>query len=260
LEATVAVQALDRAVLILNAFTVDRAEVGVSEIARETGLTKTTTHRLLSALVEYDIVERTGDGSVYRLGAQILRWAGVAQAHVSLGQLAKSAMFALRDQVGETVGLHVLDGSRHRQVIAQVESRHEIRRTYTEIGQPIPIHLGAPGKLLLAYQDRSVQDEVLASVLPSATPETKINPDELREELARIREQGYSLSIQERIAGVASMSVPVRDHTDQVHTAISVSGPAQRLTPERLVAAVPAAQQAAERLSELLGAPRKQTP
>jgi IclR family acetate operon transcriptional repressor len=248
-------QTVDRVIAILNCFDEEREELGVSEIAALTGLSKGTAHRLLLSLVSHGLADHVSIGGRYRLGPHVVRLAYLARGHVNLEKCALPVMYELRDGFEETVGLHVLDGDMHRRVIAQVESLHQLRRTYTEINQPIPIHLGAPGKVMLAYQPASRRDQLLSQPLLAATPGTVVDPTALRQQLDLIRERGFAISQQERVEGISSLSVPVTDHTGTVRAAISISGPSTRVTEDRLLSFAPTAVNSAATLSTSLGAP-----
>jgi IclR family acetate operon transcriptional repressor len=140
------IQSLDRAVAVLNSFTPERAQLGVTEIARLTGLSRGTAHRIVANLESHQFLQRVQPGNRYALGPGLLRLAHSARVRINLQECAGPIMTRLRDETGETVGLHVVDGRFFRVVIDQVESRHSIRRTYTNLGESIPIHQGAPGK------------------------------------------------------------------------------------------------------------------
>lgn len=247
------VQSIDRAVSILDAFTAERPVLGVSDLARVTRLSRSTTHRLLSTLLAHDLVQQVPGSAGYALGARLLALAEVARAKVDLRSLATPVMTALRDRTGETVGLHVVGADWSRVTIAQVESGHALRRTYTDLGTPRPIHQGAPGKLLLAFAPGEAAEELLTRPLAAATPRTIVAPDALRRELAAIRRRGYATSLDERVEGVTGLAAPVRDHTGGVLAALSVSAPSVRSTPERLLAHAALAREAADGLSAALG-------
>ncbi|MDP9362985.1 MAG: IclR family transcriptional regulator [Chloroflexota bacterium] len=247
------VQSFDRAVAILDAFTADRPELGVSEIARRTGLSRSTAHRLLSSLQHHELVQQVPGSRDYALGPRVLRLAQAALAGANLPAMARPAMTRLRDQHDETVGLHLPQGGFGRIVVDQVESRQPLRRTYTDVGHLIPVHQGAPGKVLLAFRPAELREEVLARPLQAATPRTIVDPDELREELRRVAEAGYALSIEERTPMTSTIAVPILDHTGKAIAAMSISGPSSRLSRERLLELAPSIREAAESLSGTLG-------
>ena len=247
------IQSFDRAVAILDAFTAERNSLGVSEIARITGLKRSTVHRLLATLRRNELVQQLPDSTDYALGPHVLRLAEVAFHHVNLEKTAKAIMPRLRDQCDETIGLHARLGPTTRTVLDQVESRQPLRRIYTEIGVPIPIYQGAPGKVLLAYSSSELRDEVLSGKLEAATPRTITDPDKLRTELQRTRRRGYALSLGERVPGISTLAVPVANHTGAVVASLSVTGPSSRLSKKRLLELVPLAAGAAHEISANLG-------
>jgi IclR family transcriptional regulator, acetate operon repressor len=250
----VTVQSIDRAVAILNVFLDGAAELSLSEIARRTRLTRSTTHRLLASLAAHGLVEQRAAGSRYSLGPHLLRLAEAVAGGADLVARARPIMNALRDDLEETVGLHVRQGHRFRVVVAQAESRLQLRRTYTEVGEPIPIHLGASGKVLLAWLPADLQDAVLSQPLEAATERTITEPAALRRELEQIRRSGYAVSLQERNAAVSAIAAPVRGRSGEVVAALGVTGPSVRLPKKRLVGMYPALRAAAQGLSRDLGA------
>ena len=247
------VQSIDRAVRVLAAFTPERPIAGVSDIARLTGMSRSTVHRLLTALAAHGLVQQLAESPTYSLGPRLLSFAETARGHLTLDRQAEPIMTWLRDESGETVGLHVLDATPARRTVAQVESTQALRRTYTDIGAPRPVHQGAPGKVLLAYADEALRQKVLRSKLIAADGETVVPAATMRAELEGIRERGWAMSLQERVVGVVALAVPVYDHTSRVIAALSISIPAARAGRAGLEALAPVAMSAARTLSARLG-------
>ena len=245
------VQTIDRAVAILDSFSSETPRLGATEIARKTGLSRSTAHRLMASLVKHDFLRKDGNGK-YALGSHLVGFATTITM-AGIADLARPLMARLRDETGETVGLHVLRGT-SRVVIEQVESHHALRRTYTEIGQPLPIHQGAPGKALLAFSSRDVQAAVLRSKLAPATEQTIVDAESLKAELEAIRERGYALSLAERIPGVHTAAAPVLNGQGLAVACLSVTGPAARLPAEDLGRFGAACLSAATELATRLGA------
>jgi IclR family transcriptional regulator, acetate operon repressor len=250
------VQSLDRAFAILRCFTPSQSELSLSELARLTGLSTSTTHRLLTSLKTNGALRQVGDRR-YRLGPLVLQLTNLAIQSSGLRETALPLMRVLRDVTDETVGLHLLRSDLTRSVIEQVESRQALRRIYTEIGNPIgiPLHLGAPGKLLLAYLPERDRYEVLARPLVRATPMTLTDPDQVAATLAEIRGRGYSVSLGERVDGIRSVAAPIREHSGRVIASLSVSGPERRMPQERLHVIAAQARDCATEVSRNLGAP-----
>ncbi|MBK1786783.1 IclR family transcriptional regulator [Prauserella cavernicola] len=243
------VQSIDRAVAILTAFSRARPVVGISELAKHTGLTRGTTHRLVSALAAHGMLAQVPSSTAYSLGPRLLGLSEAARDQLSLDVQARPVMTWLRDQTGETVGLHILDSLPSRRTIAQVESLQALRRTYTDLGAAKPPHQGAPGKLLLAHAAEDTVTGVVAELERTDPGAARW----LKGELDQVRRDGHAISLEERVRGVVAVAVPVWDHTGVVAAALSVSIPAVRAGRGELVAMVPTMREAAGTLSSRLG-------
>jgi IclR family acetate operon transcriptional repressor len=247
------VQAIDRAVAILRCFGAGAPELGISEIARATGLATSTTHRLLAALQHNRLVRQTAHRR-YALGPLFVQLAGGAAAPTTLRDLALGPMRELRDRTDETVGLHELLPSGERAVIDQVESRQALRRTYTEMGEPIPLTYGAPGKVLLAFVPHAVREKALAEPIDQVTETTITDPDVLRRQLDEVREAGYAMSFAERTPGIHTVAAPIFGHADRVVGCLSLSGPQTRMPRPRMDELAEPVSSTAWTVSQALGA------
>lgn len=247
------VRSLDRAVAILSAFDERRPLLSLSEIADVLGLNTSTAHRLLQALKAHGLVSQPDGGKSYALGPRLLGLARLATAALDIREVALPQMRALRDEAGETVGLHVLRPDLSRMVVDQAESSQPLRRTYTDLGHPIPLHQGAPGKVLLAFLPEDERESVLGRPLAAANENTITAVDALRNELVAIRKRGFALSFGERVLGIHTVAVPVRDHSGRVTAAVSVTGPAQRMPRRRLLEIAPLAEARAREIAAALG-------
>jgi len=248
------VQSIDRAAAILRSFDEHRAELTLSEVARATGLTTSTVHRLLAAMQHNDLVRQSRDRR-YAPGPLVVRLGrGGATVATTLREAALPVMTALRDEVEETVGLHSLLTTDERVVVDQVESHHPLRRTYTELGIPIPLPYGAPGKVVTAMLSEDRRETVLGRPLQQVTPATVVDAESLRRELEEVRSTGYALSFAERTPGIHTVAAAVFDHNGVVVGCLSVSGPELRMGEERLHALGPQVRQAAWAVSRMLGA------
>lgn len=244
------IAAVDRAVAVLDVFTRAQRQLGVSDIARATGLSTSTAHRVLASLCTHGLVTKVG--SNYALGPRILQLAAAARDPGSLTTVARPIMTRLRDETGETVGLHVMKGG-YRFVIDQVESMQPLRRTYTEWGQPIPLYQGAPSRVLLAFADAPTVEAVLAGPFDRITASTVVDRQELTREIDLVRATGYTFSFEERVSGIRSIAVPLRDYTGAVIAAMSVTGPAIRVTEAWMHETLPTILRSAADISAELG-------
>ncbi len=244
------VRAVERAVGLLFRLAAYPRGVSLHQLATEVGCSKSTVHRLLATLEGLAVVERDRVPGHYRLGQ---RARDLAPAHYVGGDLRHVAlpfMEALRDESGETVTLHVVDGCEHV-VIEQCESPQEIRRSLA-IGQRAPLLRGATAKAILAFLPPDRLTQTLAAVRDVDAE----GPGE--RELADIRSLGYAFSIAERLPGGASISVPIHDRAGRVCAALSVSGPSFRFTAARAIRCAPALVQAADAIATALGYPGRQ--
>ena len=251
------VQSLDRVVTLLRCFDARHAYLGVTELARTTGLSTSTVHRLLTSMSGHGLVRQNFDQR-YTLGPLIVQLARGGAIPTTLRDTAMPVVKRLRDEIDETVGVHELLPNGNRSVVDQAESRQELRRTYTEFGTPLPLPLGAPGKAILAFLPDERQQWWLSQEIPPATPHTP-TPQEIGRELVVIRSRGWAHSDAERTPGIRSVASPVFDHTGVVG-AISVSVPVVRMDDERTSLLGSKVVSAAWQISEALGANKQPYP
>jgi DNA-binding IclR family transcriptional regulator len=213
------------------------------------GMPKSSTHRLLSDLASLGIVRRTEDGR-YSLGPRLLYWGEAAADTFDLRAVADQPMRRLRDEVGESVHLYVRD-QETRICIAAVEGHHELR-PFIQLGRPLPLRVGAAGKLLLAFADRGVQEAELRRARAEAATTPNAPGVRLGEQLEQIRAERWATSIGEREEGISAAATAVVDARSRVVAALSISAPTTRLGADRLGAMrAPLAASAAE-VSSLL--------
>ncbi len=247
------VQSIDRAVAILRCFDTRQPEMSLSELARRTGLSTSTVHRLLVSMVDNDLVRQSADRR-YRLGPLVIRLGRNGGIATSLRDAALPVAREARDAADETVGIHEMLSTGHRVVVDQVESHQELRRTYTEFGAPIPIVHGAPGKAMLAFVPAEDRERWLAQGIEQKTPTTIADPDRLRAQLVEIRERGWARSDGERTPGIRAVAAPVFDHAGAVVGALGYSVPTIRMEPDRMQWLGERIQEFAWRVSVILGA------
>jgi len=246
------VQSIDRAVAILRCFDGRKPELGISEISRSTGLSTSTVHRLLGAMQENQLVRQTGTKR-YGLGPLLMQLANSGAMPRSLREAALPFMTELRDEFDETIGLHELHGD-HRIVAAQVESHQELRRTYTDIGVPIRLAYGGPGKAILAALPADELGRHLTEPIQPITTATTVAPTDIERELQAARLRGYAESKGQRTVGIYAVAAPIFDHTHRVVGALGASVPEVRMDAERAQQIGARVREAAWQLSTALGA------
>ena len=242
--------ALERALALLAAFE-HRAEWRLVDIARETGLSEATALRYLSTLVHHRIVERDGEGT-YRLGMRLFQLGQRALGRRDVRQLALPHLESLRERFEETVNLAVY--SQENVVIIEVlESTHSIRKG-AALGETDEWHCSALGKAILSLLPEPDARRILETHrLRRHTPHTITDIGPLLEQLVQARRCGYAIDAEEGEVGLSCVAAPVRDHRGLGSYAISVSGPASRLRPDRVAEVGEAVAGAAALVSRALG-------
>lgn len=243
------VQSVDRALTILEVLA-RLGTAGVTEIAAELEVHKSTAFRLVSTLEAHRLVEQAGDRGRYSLGVGLLRLAGATTARLDLVQEARPITRQLAADTGETVNLTVR--AEHAALYLDQVAGSSALQSHNWVGQHIPLHATSNGKVLLSELTPEQLAEALGS-LARFTPATITSKAQLRKELAQIREQGYSLAIDELEVGLTAVAAPIRNAHGDVIASISVSGPTFRLSGERLEAVIPQCLAAAEEISHRLG-------
>ena len=235
---TGSVHAVERALDLLEELATAEAPVGVSALSAATGQPAGTVHRLLATLTARGWVVRDERTRRYALGPLARALGRARETLPDLADVAPPFLRKVMEISGETANLALLD--RDRAVyVAQVPCARTVRM-FTELGNRVPLHCTGCGKVLLAHQD----DEFIASLLSTQglqrfTGKSITNPDRFWAEISAIRQRQYAIDDEEFEDGVRCLAVPVRDCSDRVIGALSVSGPSSRLDLERLAGLVP---------------------
>jgi IclR family acetate operon transcriptional repressor len=225
---TNAVQSVDRAFDLLELMAAAGGTMALSELAVRAGLPQPTIHRLVRTMAKRGYV-RQEPSRRYALGPRLIPLGDTAGRMV--GVWARPHLDELVRQIGETANLAMLEVD-SVVYVAQVPSPHSMRM-FTEVGRRVLPHCTGVGKALLSTLSTEEVIQVLRRTgMPALTETTITRPDEMLDELARVRERGYAVDDGEQELGVRCVAVPVTDSLAPV--AISVSGPSGRLTADRV--------------------------
>jgi DNA-binding IclR family transcriptional regulator len=245
------VQSVDRALAVLEILARD-GHAGVSEIAEEMGIHKSTVSRLLGSLVNREMVHQNSERGKYQLGFGILRLASSIPGRLSVVREARPVLEALAEEFKETVNLAVLR-SNYAVNVDQAMGPSTLA-TYDWVGSLTPLHATSSGKVLLAALSADDRDRILKETgLPARTPRTITTRNKLENQLLDIARDGYGVVREEFEIGLNSMAVPVYNHIGAVIGAVSVSGPAFRFDPEKTPGLLEALKQAGLRISANMG-------
>ncbi|MCL6590206.1 MAG: IclR family transcriptional regulator [Firmicutes bacterium] len=249
------VQAVKRALLLLEILAKEAKAMSISELSKKSNLKLTTVHRLLNTMMSREFIEQDETTLQYRLGIKAFEVGNAALATNDLRMSAQPSLKQLAQQVNETTNLAVLDGS-EVVYIDQLESTNiVIVKMFARVGNRGPAYCTGTGKVLLAdLTPEEIRERFRNTQFIKFTPRTITNIEELLIALAKIREDGYALDFSERDEGVTCVAAPIRNYENRVCAAISVSGPAGRMTEERIRQEIlPAVIQAANEISKRLG-------
>jgi len=251
-------RSVERALDVLRAVGESRVEPGLSEIAGDLGLHKTTVFRLLGALERAEFVVRDDDRQRYQLGPALYRLATQARRASGLHDAARSELEALAHDVGETATLEVLVGTEVL-ILDEVHGRFLIGGT-PEVGMRWPAHATSTGKVLLAAaaaegrtNNNAKHNGTSRARLARLGPNTITSHATLARELEKIRRAGWCVATEELEPGFVAIAAPVRNASGRTVAAVSIGGPKSRLGTTRVRAVAPRVRRAAEQISRRLG-------
>ncbi len=223
------IQSVDRALQILDILA-RRGGAGVSELADEMDIHKSTAFRLLSALEGRGMVQQSVSRGKYQVGVGVLRLASSMSRRMSIVQQARPTLERLADELAETVNLAVRR-SKYAVNIDQAMGPSPLA-THDWIGNLTPLHATASGKILVAYLGKDERDLLLGpGPLPRHTAATVVDREKLEAELEQVVATGLATTHGELEVGLNAVAVAVRDYRDEVVGSVSVSGPALRFEP-----------------------------
>lgn len=246
------VQSVSRSLRILEVLGRSDKPQSLAEITDSVQLPKTTVHRLLETLQCEGYVEQDPETRQFLLSSKILELAASFLGRLDVREVARPILMELWQQSQETVHLGLLDDGEVLYV-EKLESPHTIRM-YSEIGRRAPLHCTGLGKALLANLPAEKFEQIVAQQgLQRFTENTLVNRVKLLEELATIRSRGVAFDNEEHEKNVRCVAAPVYDAQGRVTAAISIAGPAFRMTAERQKDLEPYVVAAAQRISQRLG-------
>jgi DNA-binding IclR family transcriptional regulator len=224
------VQSVATALDLLDCLAAER-ELGVAEIGRRLGIAKSSAHRLLTTLVAKGYVQQVPETRNYRLGLRLHELGALVASRNQLRDHALPLLEALRTQTGETAHLAVPEGAQMFYV-ERLESYHGLRFS-SRVSRVRPIHLTSSGKAVAAFNQEVAEAAIAAGFVPR-TPRSIKNKEQFLRILADTRRRGYAYSIGEDEPGLASVAAPVLDRTGVARAAISVAGPATRISESQI--------------------------
>ncbi|WP_045521985.1 IclR family transcriptional regulator [Neobacillus niacini] len=207
--------------------------LGVTEIANQIDFNKSSVYRILSTLVQYGYIEQDEDTSRYKLGYKLLEISSKLLESIDLRAEANPFLQQLEKETNEVIHLVVYD---HGEVvyIEKLEG-NETLRMHSKVGKRASMHCTSVGKAILAYlPTNDVLDILERKGMAIQTDKTIRKKEDFIKELAKVKQKGYALDLEENEYGITCIAVPIFDHLGKVVAAVSVSGPTLRMTEEAL--------------------------
>lgn len=218
------VQALERALDILECFSFQKRELSLTDLVNQTGLNKTTVKRLISNLTTRGYLQQEPQSKKYQLGMRLFEMGGIVYSSFSLRQAAAYPMTNLQNETGATVLLGVsMDGQ-----LVYVDKREGdgMIRISSDIGWRRPLHYGMLGMVLMASMDsKNVQSILTKDPLEAHTSFSITDDEAFNQRLEQIREQGYIFEEEEAVEGMFGIAAPIRDYSRQVVAALGITLP-----------------------------------
>ncbi|MEM7343917.1 MAG: IclR family transcriptional regulator [Chloroflexota bacterium] len=220
------VQSVERISAILNTIATHQDGAGVTEIAQQIDLPVSTVSRFLLALETVNFVERESASDGFRIGSGIFDLAAQADFPQYLIKIARPYMVELAQFTGEAVTLTILKDNQIY-CIAQVPGQYNLQ-LQNWVGQHFPLHTSANGKVTLAFLPKDQQDHYLSQPLEQITPNSITDSQQLRQQLAQIRQTGYAWTQDEYEEGLIALASPIQTETGQLVAAIGIGAPTFR--------------------------------
>jgi len=232
--------------------------VSVSAAAADLGVARSTAHRMLGTLLAEGFVSQDPVTKAYGPGRRMLQVGLSALRNLDVRSAARPELERLRDELGETVHLVLLEGA-HILFVDSVESNRAVR-VGSRTGMQMAAHCTAAGKAILAALPADALEEYLAALPPAMTPRSLTDRDAVRAELEQIAERGWATNFEESEDGLSAVAAAIPEPSGVARSSLTVSLPAERLPPERAPeiaeAVVEAAQAVGARLMRAVSAAR----
>ncbi len=240
---------LDKIVAILNTFTQGSTLLSPQDISKRTRLPLPTIYRLCQAMSEQGMLEK--DGQHFRLGMTLMHLGALVAESIDLRGQTLPHLRWLNERTSENAELHVRHGE-VRIVLETVRSSHSLR-PFAAIGAPLPLHLGAAGKVLLAWLPASERDTLIDISISRFASTQPLAKSALLLQLEQIQRDGWAVSDAERAPGVAAIAAPLFDAQARIVGAIASTAPSIRLTAKQRQLYIPLVCEAAHHASTDLG-------
>lgn len=245
-----AVQSVDRAITVMELLS-SQGWSGVTEVANELDIHKSTAYRLLATLRDRGLVEQDSATEKYRLGFGMVLLASTVTADLDIVRYARPVCERLSDETEETVTVTALEDDEAVIIHQSISTSSMMAVDWS--GWHTPLHASAAGKVLLAYMPEKKRKHILQKPLETLTENTVTDQATLTEQLQEIQDTGYGCIVEELEVGMNAVGAPIWDANGSVIAAVAVSGPVFRLPEESVPEMGELVRKAAAEISRSLG-------
>lgn len=241
---------VDKALKVLDQFSIQRTEIGLNELARLSGLDKAATRRLLVALGSHGFIEQSQETRKYRLGPGCIRLARIREATVPIAHAAREVARQTVQKIDETVHISVPSGNALSVIAYALPDRGNIINIIP--AEPLPFNATSSGIAYLSFLSADAQQGVLALDHPKSTPYTQTAPSELAGLIQETRAHGYASCRNTFEVGVASVAMPFYLEEGEPAGTVAIAVPDASFTDDRRAELVVALRAATIQLEEAL--------
>ncbi|MED4884495.1 MULTISPECIES: IclR family transcriptional regulator [Bacillus] len=241
---------LDNALKLLDLFSMDVSELGVTEIANKLGIAKSTAHRLLITLESEGFVMKNRETSRYHLGVPLLVLVNLVSSRLKILEVGRPIIRQLVEKTGESAHIAILKKGEVF-YLCKEDCKHPVEML-THIGRKNPPHCTSAGKVIFAYKPKDfIENYIKEHGLHPYTPYTITHPEEFLRVLKQIKQQGYAISKEELHEGITSIAAPITVN-QQVAASVSIVGSIKRIHPTNYHSLTKSVIQAADQISHKL--------
>lgn len=246
------IEVLKKAVLMLSYMSRGKDAAGVSELARELAMPKTTVHRILSTLCEDNVALKT-EGGLYKIGPTVLLWSGGYKFSTGIIEIARPYMEKLREESRETIHLSVFEHGK-AQYVERLDSSQTVVLRWSRLGMPLPLYCTSAGLAILSTLPEQELDAYLTKTeLVARTASTITDAAEIKKRLLSFRVQGYAEEVEENEDNIRCVGAAIKNRQGYPVAAISLTAPSFRFTDEEAVACGNMVAGMATEISERIG-------
>ncbi|KAB7707853.1 helix-turn-helix domain-containing protein [Bacillus aerolatus] len=246
------VKSVARALDVIRIVSASKKGLGVTEIAKQMDINKSSVFRILATLSQYGYIEQHEETGRYRLGYMFLDISSKLLDSLDVRTEARPILKELENETNEVVHLVVYDEG--EVVYIEKLDGNEALRMHSKVGKRAPVHCTSVGKAITSHLPATdVLDIIERKGLPAHTSHTITEKDAFLKELAEVKRKGYALDLEENENGIRCIAAPVFDHAGNVAAAVSISGPTLRMSDERLEVLSERMIQAGQMISKRIG-------